>query len=246
MNMIQLDQTTSHYLLTIPQALMTRAKKIKPSQWDPSRLVWKYPRNKDTYELLINEFENDIKKIAITPPSSIQDDQAKLLAKKDKTIATLERQAKSLKSNLTLIENQRDQYLCSIVNLEAKVDYFKNESSDLEMVMKKITRQCIGDKQSLSVIIDEIDFDLMLPINLLAKIEKILKSKLKGDPQINSINELIHECKEKNLLSNDAVHLLHAIRRQRNLFAHDAIDPRTRMMRVVFVIAAFSLLSEEF
>ena len=112
--------------------------------------------------------------------------------------------------------------------------------------MKKITRQCIGDKQSLSVIIDEIDFDLMLPINLLAKIEKILKSKLKGDPQINSINELIYECKEKNLLSNDAVHLLHAIRRQRNLFAHDAIDPRTRMMRVVFVIAAFSLLSEEF
>ena len=136
--------------------------------------------------------------------------------------------------------------MCSIVNLEAKVDYFKNESSDLERVMKKITRQCIGDKQSLSTIIDEIDFDLMLPINLLAKIEKILKSKLKGDPQINSINELIHECKEKNLLSNDAVHLLHAIRRQRNLFAHDAIDPKTRMMRVVFVIAAFSLLAEEF
>ena len=58
MNMIQLEQTKSHYLLTIPQALMTRAKKIKPRQWDPRGLVWKYPRNKDTYELLIDDLRD--------------------------------------------------------------------------------------------------------------------------------------------------------------------------------------------
>ena len=61
MNLIQLEQTKNHYLLTIPQALMMRAKKIKPRQWDPSDSVWRYPRNKDTYQLLINEF--DLKRI---------------------------------------------------------------------------------------------------------------------------------------------------------------------------------------
>ena len=44
--------------------LMARAKKIKPRQWDPLGLVWKYPRNEDTYELLLDEFENDIEDLA--------------------------------------------------------------------------------------------------------------------------------------------------------------------------------------
>ena len=111
--------------------------------------------------------------------------------------------------------------------------------------MNKITKQCIGDNHHLSSVIDEIDFDFMLPINLQTKLEKILKSKLKGHKNTNNIVELIHACKDQDLLSVDAIHLLHGIRRQRNLFAHDAIDPKTRLMRVIFVIAAFSLLSSE-
>ena len=82
--MIQLEQTNSHYLLSIPQALMARAKKIKPRQWDPLGLVWKYPRNKDTYELLLDEFENDIEKVVITPPNNINNVESQKLAKKIK------------------------------------------------------------------------------------------------------------------------------------------------------------------
>jgi chromosome segregation ATPase len=245
MNMIQLEQTKNHYLLTIPQALMTRAKKIKPRQWDPRGLVWKYPRNKDTYELLINEFENDVEKVVITAPRNAQEDQSGLLARQNKAIENLEKKVKSLESNLSLMEDQRDQYLSSVIQLTSKIDYLKNDSSDLEKSMNKITKQCIGDNHHLSSVIEEIDFDFMLPINLQTKLEKILKSKLKGHKHTNNIVELIHACKDQDLLSVDAIHLLHGIRRQRNLFAHDAIDPKTRLMRVIFVIAAFSLISSE-
>ena len=245
MNMIQLEQTKNHYLLTIPQALMTRAKKIKPRQWDPRGLVWKYPRNKDTYELLINEFENDVEKVEITAPRNTHQDKSELLARQNKAIENLEKKVKSLESNLSLMEDQRNQYLSSVIQLTSKVDYLKNDSSDLEKSMNKITKQCIGDNHHLSSVIDEIDFDFMLPINLQTKLEKILKSKLKGQKHTNNIVELIHACKDQDLLSVDAIHLLHGIRRQRNLFAHDAIDPKTRLMRVIFVIAAFSLISSE-
>ena len=93
--------------------------------------------------------------------------------------------------------------------------------------------------------IEEIGFDYMLPINLQSKIEKILKSKLKLGAKKKSIVEMIHECKDKGLVSNDAIHLLHIIRKQRNLFAHNSIEPKTRLMRVIFIIAAFSILSSE-
>ena len=170
MNMIQLEQTKNHYLLTIPQALMTRAKKIKPRQWDPLGSVWKYPRNKDTYELLINEFENDVEKVEITAPRNAQEDQSELLTKQNKLIENLEKKVKSLESNLSLMEDQRDQYLSSVIKLTSKVDYLKNESSDLEKSMNKITKQCIGDNHHLSSVIEEIDFDFMLTINLQTKL----------------------------------------------------------------------------
>ena len=122
MNMIQLEQTKNHYLLTIPQALMTRAKKIKPRQWDPLGLVWKYPRNKDTYELLINEFENDVEKVEITAPRNAQVNQSEKVERQNKAIENLEKKVTSLESNLSLMEDQRDQYLSSVIKLTSKVD----------------------------------------------------------------------------------------------------------------------------
>ena len=245
MNMIQLEQTKSHYLLSIPQALMMRAKKIKPRQWDPRGLVWKYPRNKDTYELLINEFENDVERVSITPPKQIQDDQSEKLIKQNKRIIELQHQVKSLNSNIELVEDQRDQYLSRIIQLTSEVEYLKDDSSDLEKNIKKIAKLCIGEDHPLSNTLEEIDFDFMLPINLQKKLEIVLRSKLNIGSEKKGVVDMIYECKDQGLLSNDAIQLLHVIRKQRNLFAHNAIDHQTRLMRVLFVVAAFSILSKE-
>lgn len=252
MNLIQLEQTKNHYLLSIPQALMMRAKKIKPSEWDPRESVWKYPRNKDTYQLLMNEFENDVERVSITPPRQSQIDQSERIEKQNKKIADLERKVKSLKLNNKSVEEQRDHYISTeaeylnrIVKLTSEVEYLKDDSSDLEKNIKKITKLCIGENHPLGNILDEIDFDFMLPINLQNKLESILKSKLGINKEKKSIVNLIYQCQDQELLSDDAAYLIHAIRKQRNLFAHNAIDHKTRLMRVIFVIAAFSILSSE-
>ena len=150
MNMIQLEQTNSHYLLSIPQALMARAKKIKPRQWDPLGLVWKYPRDKDTYELLLDEFENDIEKVVITPPNNINTEESQNLAKKNKTISDLQKKVNSLESNLSLIKDQRDQYLSSIIQLTKKVEHLKNEDNNLEKRCG-IHRRTKGDHSNTTV-----------------------------------------------------------------------------------------------
>jgi len=71
MQMINLEQTNNHYLLTIPQSLKQRAKKISPRQWDSQKSVWVYPRSEMTYLALVEEFENDIGKVNITSPNNI-------------------------------------------------------------------------------------------------------------------------------------------------------------------------------
>ena len=245
MNMIHLEQTNSHYLLSIPQALMARAKKIKPRQWDPLGLVWKYPRNKDTYELLLDEFENDIEKIAITPPKNIAFDQSNELTKSNKTITKLQDRVKSLESTISELEDERDQYISSIVQLTSEVKYLTNEDNDLEKNIKKVAKLCIGNNDVFNNIIEKTEFNYMLPIELQKKLEKILKSKLYSKNQKSDFIDLIYASKDEKLLTNDAIHLLHIIRKQRNLFAHHTLDPKTRLMRVLFVVAAFSLLSSE-
>ena len=90
-------------------------------------MVWKYPRNKDTYELLINEFENDVEKVSITPPRKPQECESERLIKQNKRISELEHQVKSLKSNIELIEDQRDQYLSRIIQLASEVEFLKEE-----------------------------------------------------------------------------------------------------------------------
>ena len=57
--------------------------------------------------------------------------------------------------------------------------------------------------------------------------------------------DLIGESRKKKLLSPDAISLLHVIRKQRNIFAHNSLNPNTRYMRVIFLVAAFALLAEE-
>ena len=148
-------------------------------------------------------------------------------------------------SNIELVEDQRDQYLSRIIQLTSEVEYLKDDSSDLEKNIKKIAKLCIGEDHPLSNTLEEIDFDFMLPINLQKKLETVLRSKLNIGSEKKGVVDMIYECKDQDLLSNDAAHLFHVIRKQRNLFAHNAIDHQTRLMRVLFVVAAFSILSRE-
>mgnify|MGYP001363173938 FL=1 len=105
--------------------------------------------------------------------------------------------------------------------------------------------QCVGDNQRCLKIIEDIEFDLTLPIELPKKVINILKTITKTQDQKNDFADLIGQSRKQNLLSQEAIALLHVIRKQRNIFAHNSLNPNTRLMRVIFLLAAFSLLAEE-
>ena len=120
-----------------------------------------------------------------------------------------------------------------------------SNDGDIENVIKKVAIKCVGKNERYLKIIEEIEFDLTLPIELPKKVINILKTILKTTDQHCDFVDLIGEGKKQKLLSPEAVALLHVIRKQRNIFAHNSLNPNTRFMRVIFLVAAFALLSEE-
>ena len=245
MNLIQLKQTDNHYILSIPSTLVERAKKIIPGDWDSVNQVWKYPRNMSTYDSLMNEFNKDIDEIKITPPELTIINQKNTLAEKNRVIADQRKQIESLESEISEREHEIDRYISTIINLNEKIDHLLNNDSDIENVIRKVAKQCVGNNTRCLKIIEEIEFDLTLPIELPKKVINILKTVLKTQDQNCDFADLIGESRKKKLLSPDAISLLHVIRKQRNIFAHNSLNPNTRYMRVIFLVAAFALLAEE-
>ena len=244
MDLIYFKQTDNHYVLSIPDVLRDRAKKITPNEWDAVERVWKYPITQSTYNSLNNEF-NDIGGVNITPPESNTINQENRLAKQNKIIADQRKTIEFLK--LESIEKENEIKLCisKIVDLKEEINQLSNNDRGVENVIRKVAKQCVGDNKRFLKIIEETEFDLTLPIELPKKVINILKTILKTQDQDCDFADLIGESRKKNLLSADAYSLLHVIRRQRNIFAHDPIKPNTRYMRVIFLVAAFALLAEE-
>jgi len=245
MNLINLNQTESHYILKIPNTLSERAQKIYPYEWDSVNNVWKYPKNISSYDSLINEFNKDIEQIKITPPKSNQENQENPFAEKNRIIAEQRKKIQYLESQVDQGECEIDRYISTIVNLNEKIDQLLNSDKDVENVIRKVAMQCVGDNQRCLKIIEDIEFDLTLPIELPKKVINILKTITKTQDQKNDFADLIGQSRKQNLLSQEAIALLHVIRKQRNIFAHNSLNPNTRLMRVIFLLAAFSLLAEE-
>ena len=245
MNLIQLDQTESHYILSIPNTLINRAKKINPCEWDSINKVWKYPRNITTYDSLINEFKRDINNLNITPPKTLYIDSEKSLSEKNNVIAHQRKKIESLEHEIETREHEIDRYIATIINLNEKIDHILNNENDIENVIRKVAKQCVGNNQRCLKIIEEIEFDLTLPIELPKKVINILRTITKTKNNKNDFADLIGEGRKLKLLSKEATDLLHVIRNQRNIFAHNSVNPNSRYMRVIFLVSAFALLAEE-
>ena len=245
MNLINLKETNNHYVLSIPQNLEKRAKKIVPFEWDSINKVWKYPKNNDTFDSLINEFNQDEVILNITPPVATHKSQEDSLSKKNLIIEKLQLKIDSLENEASEREREIDRYISNIVSLNEKVNQLIDNDNDIENAIKKVAKRCAGDNKRCLKIIEEIEFDSTLPIELPKKIINILKSINKCKDDRNDFADLIGQSRENKLLSKEAIGLLHVIRNQRNIFAHATINPNTRYMRVIFLMAAFALLSEE-
>lgn len=245
MNLVTLNQTANHYTLSIPYTLKDRAKKINQFKWDSINKVWKYPKNIISYDSLINEFNSDIKEIKITPPESKQENQQNLFTEKNQIITEQRKKIQFLESEIDQRECEINRYISTIVNLNEKIDQLLNNDEDIADIIKKVALQCAEGNDRCLRIIEDIEFDLTLPIELPKKVVNILKTITKTQCPKKDFVDLIFEGKKQKLLSQEAIALLHIIRKQRNIFAHNTVTPNSRLMRVIFLLAAFALLAEE-
>jgi hypothetical protein len=241
MQMINLEQTNTHYLLTIPQSLKQRAKKISPRQWDPQRSVWVFPKNETTYSLLLEEFENDIDKVNITAPNNIK--QAKSYDHLVKQIRDLKNDNKILEVKALDVESERDEYISIIERLTSEVASLNEQasSSNLEQDIKDISKKCAGNNPNFNKIIDGLEFGPYLPIEITDHVVKCLSKKINHPNPNPNFFDLIKEGEETGVLDQETSDYLHTLRKQRNDFAHGGVDFKARMSRVLLVITAASL-----
>lgn len=95
-----------------------------------------------------------------------------------------------------------------------------------------VTKHVVGDSH----------FDSRLPIVLASELERHLRKKLGVNDPTLKLHDILSKAKEADLLSGDNFDLAHIIRKQRNFFAHQDIDQRTEVMRIIFTVCAASLL----
>ena len=140
MNLINLKETNNHYVLSIQQNLEKRAKKIVPFEWDSINKVWKYPKNNDTFDSLINEFNQDEVILNITPPVATHKSQEDSLSKKNLIIEKLRLKIDSLENEASEREREIDRYISNIVSLNEKVNQLINNDNDIENAIKKVAK----------------------------------------------------------------------------------------------------------
>ncbi len=244
--MIDIQGNADEYLLTIPPAQKERAKAIPGRRWDPERKVWKFRRTQEAYDALIAEFGDDLSEITITRPGSEVNStivNPKWPYSKQSKQGATDVSTKS-DSNITKItdyENERENLRKKIQELELKKDpttvegfvAFAIASANENEELRSIINQHVIEKSH---------FDTRLPIVLASALEKHLRRKLdNNDPKLK-LHEILGMAKDGDLLSGDYIEFAHIIRKQRNFFAHQDVDKRTEVMRIIFTICAASLL----
>jgi hypothetical protein len=240
-NLIKLEQTQKHYLLSIPQSIKMRAKKIAPRQWDPARAVWVYPRNELTYESLINEFKGDLGVVQITPPTQSNNKNAEVAHQQ---VLKLKKKILSMENSKAEMETEIEDYISIIGGLNNEVEKLNNKKGpaiNIERDIKRIAKKSAGDNPSFNKVIDDLEFDSSLPVEIQKPIISCLRRKLNVSDEMVDFFSLITKGKEEGLISLEACDYLHTVRKQRNSFAHNIVDSKTRMARVLFVITAASL-----
>jgi len=90
--------------------------------------------------------------------------------------------------------------------------------------------------------IDQLKMDVTFPIELVKGLEHKLRVLLACADRSLKLHDLIMQAKDVEFLSAEAIDLAHIIRKQRNIIAHERLDVRTHVGRILFSLFAASLL----
>jgi len=112
----------------------------------------------------------------------------------------------------------------------------------LDKAIKERAKQATGNDPDFVRILDKLNIDLSLPLEIVKELENSLRRLLATDDRNLNLYDLLAQAKDAQLLADEAYDLAHSIRKQRNILAHEQVDKRTHIGRVLFVLFAASLL----
>jgi hypothetical protein len=255
--MIDIEGNAFEYLLTVPFDQKERAKAIPGRRWDTERKVWLFKRTPEAYDALIAEFGDDLTEITITRPDTDKksaetnpkwpfpsDQKSKEVPPSAEPPISQNQSPDRTQSLLTEINNSKEE-LKKLRDRITELELAKDPSSVEGFVAFAIASA--GENMQLKnivtkYVIDNNHFDSRLPIVLASELERYLRKKLGVNDPTLKLHDILSKAKEADLLSGDNFDLAHIIRKQRNFFAHQDIDQRTEVMRIVFTVCAASLL----
>jgi len=162
----------------------------------------------------------------------------------DEKVENLKQEIISLKVEMKLAEEERDEYMSLLGGMHKQLNDLSNDEppKDIEQDIKNISKRCAGSSESFNKIIDDVVFDSSLPISIQNSIEKCLMRKLGVKPNELNFYGLIKKSEDDGLLNDEALDYVHSIRKQRNIFAHTDVNAQTRLSRISFVLNSAALL----
>jgi len=112
----------------------------------------------------------------------------------------------------------------------------------LPKLAKEAAKQATGNDAEFVRTIDKMSLDSTFPFEMAKVIEKSLRRLLETDDRTLSFYDLLAQAREEEKLPDEAFDLAHTIRRQRNTVAHEQVDARTHVGRILLVLFAAAVL----
>ncbi len=192
----------------------------------------------ETFSGFLRDTDSKRVDVLINKESEIQSLRGEV-QKKDMEKGALERQCSQLRERIDTLESQ-------VARLKEKNNRLSDEtgisSPDIYKIIKNVALDGVVTDPVLEGAIGELRVDKNLPVEICHLIEKYLKGFLNTDS--SKLYDLIVECRDADLLDDDAIGLAHTIRKQRNFVLHEVGDEaeRTQIARAIFCLFGAAML----
>jgi chromosome segregation ATPase len=117
-----------------------------------------------------------------------------------------------------------------------------NVAKDFTRQLKELAKRAAEGDREFCAFVDKLTVDPSAPLELAKYLEETLRTLLTTKDRSLSLHDLISQARDAEVLTDEAFHLAHMIRRHRNIIAHEDVDKRTHAARVMLVLFAASLL----
>ena len=233
------DDLTQSSLFTPPESLRELVKPKKEER-ERAELQGDARRIDQTLSNLLETFSNFLK--------DTDDDRANMLMNKESEIRSLEAEIRKKDSENLALERQCSQFQEEIASLENRIKRIEGENGRLRdenrtpstnkyELIKSMAMDGVGTDPVFGDAMRKLPINDQLPVEVCGLIERYLKRLLKSD---DSLYNLIDQCRDAELLDDDAIGLAHVIRKQRNFILHhkdaDYEDERARLARSIFCL----------